>query len=57
MKDTLQIYKNYLYALREKEKYGDKYGDTDEMIKMYENILEIKPLEKEKKYENNRFIK
>ena len=42
MKDTLQMYKNYLYALREREEYGDKYGDTDEIIKMYEDILGIK---------------
>lgn len=42
MKDELQMYKNYLYALREKEKYGNQYGDTDEIIKMYENDLNIK---------------
>lgn len=38
-KDLLIIYKLYLYALREQQEYGDKYGDTDELIKMYEEIL------------------
>jgi len=42
MKDTLQIYKNYLYALRERQEYGNQYGDTDEIIKMYEDDLGIK---------------
>lgn len=41
-KDLLRLYQNYLYALREKQLYGDKYGDTDEIIKMYEDILGIK---------------
>ena len=40
--DLLRLYQNYLYALREKQLYGDKYGDTDEIIKMYEDILGIK---------------
>ena len=40
--DLLRLYQNYLYALREREEYGDKYGDTDEIIKMYEDILGIK---------------
>lgn len=42
MKDTLQMYMNYLYALREREEYGNQYGDTDEIIKMYEDVLGIK---------------
>lgn len=56
-RDLLRLYQNYLYALREKQLYGDKYGDTDEIIKMYEDILEIKPNKnvklkvKENKYE------
>lgn len=45
MKDTLQMYKNYLYALRERQEYGNQYGDTDEIIKMYEDDLGIKKLE------------
>ena len=45
MKDTLQMYKNYLYALRERQEYGNQYGDTDEIIKMYEDVLGIKKLE------------
>lgn len=39
--DLLIIYRNYLFSLQEKEKYGDKYGDTDELIKMYEKKLKI----------------
>jgi len=41
MIDLLTLYKNYLFALREREEYGDKYGDTDEIIKMYEMKLKI----------------
>ena len=40
MKDLLTLYRNYLFALKEREEYGDKYGDTDELIKMYEDELE-----------------
>lgn len=61
-RDLLRLYQNYLYALREKQLYGDKYGDTDEIIKMYEkqlgkdepiNELLLKALKKgkENKYE------
>lgn len=39
MQELLTLYKLYLYALREREEYGDKYGDTDELIKMYEEKL------------------
>lgn len=45
MKDTLQMYKNYLYALRVRQEYGNQYGDTDEIIKMYEDDLGIKKIE------------
>ena len=38
-KDLLIIYKLYLYAIHEQQEYGDKYGDTDELINMYEKIL------------------
>ena len=49
MKKDLQLYLNYLYALRERELHGDKYGDTDEIIKMYEELLGIKPSKIENK--------
>lgn len=42
MKDTLQMYKNYLYALRERQEHGEKYGDIKEIINMYEKDLGIK---------------
>ena len=42
MKDELQMYMNYLYALRERQEYGNQYGDTKEIINMYENDLGIK---------------
>ena len=38
--NIIEIYKNYLFALQTREEYGDKYGDTDEIIKQYEDILE-----------------
>lgn len=37
--NLLTIYKNYLYSLREREEFGDIYGDTEELIKTYEKIL------------------
>lgn len=40
MKDLLTLYRNYLFALKEREEYGDTYGDTDEIMKMYEDELE-----------------
>ena len=27
MKDLLELYRNYLFALQEREEYGDRYGD------------------------------
>lgn len=42
MKDLLMLYRNYLFALQEREEFGDKYGDTEELIKYYEKILKIK---------------
>ena len=39
-KNILEIYKNYLYALRIREEFNDKYGDTDELIEIYEKELE-----------------
>ena len=50
-----ELYLNYMRALEIRQKYGDKYGDTDDMLKLYEKKLEkiLKPkktlsLEKEK---------
>lgn len=40
--NELILYRNYLFALKEREEYGDKYGDTDEIIKNYEENLNIK---------------
>lgn len=46
-KEILIIYRNYLFALQEREEYGDKYGDTDELIKMYEEkLIKAKVLKK-----------
>ena len=39
LKDLLIIYKNYLYALKEKEEFGNEFGDTDEIIEIYEEEL------------------
>lgn len=38
--ELLMLYRNYLFALQTREEFGDKYGDTDEIIKMYEEKLE-----------------
>ena len=56
-KNLLELYRNYLFALQTREEYGDKYGDTKEIIKDYEEQLKIKSLRKEAKNENNKFIK
>ena len=37
--NIIEIYMNYLYAIRMHEEYGDTYGDTDEIIKHYEKKL------------------
>lgn len=39
MTDLLELYRNYLFAVQNRAKYGDKYGDTEEIIKMYEKKL------------------
>ena len=37
--NKLQTYRNYLATLITRQEYGDRYGDTDEIVKMYENQL------------------
>ena len=39
MKKDLQTYRNYLSTLATRQEYGDKYGDTDEIVEMYEKQL------------------
>ena len=39
LKDLFIIYRNYLFAIQERNEYGDKYGDTKEIINIYENEL------------------
>lgn len=39
IQDLLELYRNYLFSLQEREEHGDKYGDTEELIKMYEKKL------------------
>ena len=53
--NLLKLYKLYLYALQEREEHGEKYGDTDEIIKHYEEqLIEAKVLKKKKaKVSNN----
>lgn len=38
--DVMTLYKLYSFAVQEREEYGDKYGDTDELMQMYEEKLE-----------------
>lgn len=45
-KDLLSLYRNYLFALQERKEYGDKYGDTEEIIRYYEEELKIKSKKK-----------
>ena len=37
--DKLQTYRNYLSTLATRQEYGDKYGDTEEIVEMYEKQL------------------
>ena len=41
-KDKLTLYRNYLATLEYHKEYGDKYGDTKELIEIYERKLELK---------------
>lgn len=49
-KDILLLYRNYLFSLQEREEYGDLYGDTEEIIKYYEETLEQEKVKKCKIY-------
>ncbi len=44
--DLITTYMNYIYALQIREEYGDKYGDTDFIIKIYEKKLGFSLTEK-----------
>lgn len=46
--ELLNLYRNYIFAIKEREEYGSKYGDTDEIIEIYENKLS-KVLKKDKR--------
>lgn len=39
MKDLLILYRNYIFATQERQEYGTQYGDTDELMQMYEEKL------------------
>ena len=41
-KEQLELYRNYLATLYYHQEYGDKYGDTQELIEMYERKLNMK---------------
>ena len=48
--EVLTLYKNYLYAIEVYREYGEIYGDTKELIKMYEEKLKkfnIKPINRQ----------
>ena len=38
--DLYVLYRNYIFSINEIEEYGDKYGDTKEIIQMYEEKLQ-----------------
>ena len=45
-------YRNYLFAIQERNEFGDIYGDTEEIVQIYENELQkhgIKIFTKNKK--------
>jgi hypothetical protein len=47
--NLLELYKNYLYSLQMYDEYKDKYGDTEELIKTYEDELKKYSIRLEKK--------
>ena len=51
LNDLLTFYMNYLHALEIKKEYDDIYGDTDEIINMYEDKLKDNKIIKKKKLE------
>lgn len=53
-KNLLELYRNYLFALQEREEYGDKYGDTDEIIEIYEKKLKENGIKVKEKTKENR---
>ena len=38
--ELFELYRNYLFALGERQEFGDLYGDTEQLIEMYEDRLE-----------------
>ena len=38
----IELYRNYLATLQYHQEYGDKYGGTEELIKIYEEKLGMK---------------
>lgn len=40
--NRLEQYRNYLQSIQYHQEYGDKYGDTKELIEMYERELKMK---------------
>ena len=38
--DVITLYINYLHALETYREFGDRYGDTIEIIEMYQEKLE-----------------
>ena len=38
--DLLETYRNYLFSIQERAEFGSTYGDSDELIEMYEKKLE-----------------
>lgn len=53
-KDLFELYKLYLYALKTRQEYGDKYGDTEELIKIYEEKLKNEGVLKDKERESKK---
>ena len=46
-KDKLTLYRNYLTTLEYNKEYGNKYGDTKELIEMYEKNCKSKKKNKQ----------
>lgn len=38
----MELYLNYIHTLMERQEVGTRYGDTDELIEIYEEKLKIK---------------
>lgn len=49
--NIIEIYNNYIHLIQNNQEYGDKYGDTKELIEIYEKkLIKAKILKESDRY-------